>query len=83
MPQHEKLSKEFLTALYKYHNPETIFKLANTPWEKAVAIEFYLVKTKQDQTDNEIKWLKYLVKAVFGIGVIGVVVQVIPKLFGL
>lgn len=79
----EKLSKEFMMALANYHNPETIFKMANTDWEKAVAIEFYFVKKKQDNTDNEIKWLKYLVKSVFVVGCTGIGIQVITKLFGL
>jgi len=81
MPQ-DKLSKEFMMAIANYHNPETIFKLAKTDWEKAVAIEFFFVKRKMDNQDNEIKWLKWLCRAVFGVGVVGVIVQVIPKLLG-
>ena len=78
----EKLSKEFMTALVNYHNPETIFKLAKTEFEKAVAIEFFLVKQRMDKQDNDVKWLKWLCRAVFGVGSIGVVIQVIPMLFG-
>jgi len=79
MPE-DDLSEEFLMALANYHNPETIFKMAKTPWEKAVAIEFFLVKKNQDKTDNEIKWLKWLTKAVFGVTLLAVVVNVLSVL---
>lgn len=83
MSKDNHLSDKFIEAIAQYHNPETIFKLAKTDIEKAIAIEFYLVKFHLEKQDNDIKWLKYLVKAVFGISFIGVAFQAILKFFGL
>lgn len=83
MSEENKLSDDFMVALAQYHNPETIFKMAKTDWEKAVAIEFFLVKKKYDAIVKEIEWLKWLIKSVFGIGIIGILIQTIPKFFGM
>lgn len=77
------IKEEFMEAVTKYADcPETIFKMAKTEWEKVVAVEFFLVAKKQERLEREIIWLKYLCKAVFGVGCIGVMIQIIPKFFG-
>ena len=82
MPE-DIISDDFLEAVSNFHNPETLFKMAKTDFEKAVAIEFFMVSKHFVEQDNEIKWLKYLVKAVFGVGVLGILIEVIPKIFGM
>jgi len=76
-------STEFMKAIEKYDCPDKIFKLAKTEYEKAVAVEFFLIHRRLDESDNDTKWLKYLVKAVFSVGVIGLIMQVLSSLLGL
>lgn len=82
MPEHEKLSEEFLAALVNYHNPETIFKMAKTEWEKSVAIEFYLLKNEIKDNANEVKWLKWITKSIFAVTVLALIVNLM-NVFGL
>jgi hypothetical protein len=91
-------TEEFTTLIEQYKDcPEELFKMAKTPFEKAVAVEFFMLIKKIDQSDNERKkdniaikkdigWLKWLICAIFGIAILGVLSQWFPiilKLFGL
>lgn len=80
----DKISTKFIEALVKYEDcPETIFKLATTDFEKAVAVEFFLVNKKQETISTKLTYLEKIILSVFGIGVVGVLIQVIPKIFGM
>lgn len=76
-------SDEFMEAIEKYDCPEKVFSLAKTSFEKAVAIEFFLMHKRMDKSDNDTKWLKYLVKGTFGVVVLAFITQVIPMLLGM
>jgi len=76
-------SDEFMKAMEEYDCPEKIFALAKTGFEKAVAIEFFLMHGRMDKSDNDMKWLKYLVKGTFAVVVLGLLAQFIPTLLGL
>lgn len=76
-------SNEFMEAIAKYDCPDKIFKLATTNFEKAVAIEFFLIHNRLDKSDNDLKWLKYLVKGTFGVVILGIIAQIIPVFLGL
>ena len=79
----DNISNDFMIALSEYGDcPETIFKLAKTDFEKAVAVEFFLVNKKQESVTTKLVILEKMIFAVFGVGVVGVLVAVIPKIFG-
>lgn len=76
-------SDDFMEAVNKHDCPDKIFALAKTDFEKAVAIEFFFIHKRLNKSDNDMRWLKYLVKGVFGVGVLGILTQVIPILLGM
>ncbi len=43
--------------------PITIFRMARTRWQKAVAIEFLKQQKQITEMKNDIKWIKYLLSA--------------------
>jgi len=74
--------------------PEELFKMAKTPFQKAVAVEFYNIISKIDEHNNnrkreiaevkkDISWCKWLTMALFGVVVLGVVAQNIQNLLHL
>jgi len=77
-----KISDNFMEAVANYHNPHTLFEMAKTDWEKVVALQFINQDQKIQQCNNDIKWLQWLVKGVFAIGIIGLLMDVIPRFFG-
>jgi len=76
-------SDEFMEAINEYDCPEKIFKLAQTDFERAVAVEFFLVHKRLDKSSNDSKWLKYIVTSTFGVVVLSILSQYIPILLGL
>jgi len=76
------ISKEFMDALNNYHNPDTVFKMAKTDFEKAVAIEFFLITKRLDIQSTKMKHLDWLVKGIFGVTLISVLAELVPKFFG-
>lgn len=77
------ITEDFQEALLKYEDcPEKLFKIAKTDFEKLVAIEFFGIRKQCELIESKIKLLETLIFAVFSIGAIGVVIQIIPKLFG-
>ena len=86
---------EFESLIAQYKDcPEDLFKMARTPYEKAVAIEFFMLIKKMDECEAErkkqdavikkdISWLKWLICAVFGIAALGVLSQWFPIIFKL
>ena len=59
-----------------------LFKLAKTPFEKAVAVEFFALHKKLDEQTvsmkKDIDWLKWLIVSIFGITILGVLSQWYP-----
>lgn len=78
----DTISDDFMKAIENFHNPETLFKHAKTQFEKDVAIEFFFQTKRLEVIDNEIKWLKWLVRGVFGVTLLALLINlmdVIPK----
>ena len=76
-----KQRKEWEGLIEKYSDcPEKVFELAKTPWEKAVAVEFFQNSQERKELKNDIKWLKYLIQAVFGVTILVFVAEVCPKI---
>jgi hypothetical protein len=67
--------------------PDEIFKLARTPFEKAVAVEFFALHKKLDEQTSSMKkdidWLKWLIISVFGLSILGVLSQWFPQILKL
>ena len=61
--------------------PITIFRMARTRWQKAVAIEFLKQQKQITEMKNDIKWIKYLLSAMLSVTVIAVIAQVVGALF--
>ena len=63
--------------------PEELIKLAKTPFERTVCIEFYkLYKEFQSfkiSTSKDMKWLKWLITATFGIVVLALAIQLMDN----
>lgn len=68
------VSKEFLEAITKYADcPEEVFKLANTDYERAVAVELFKNAKEHSLIKNEIKHTAWLAKLILGgTGIIGI-----------
>lgn len=66
--------------------PEELIKLAKSPFERTVCIEFYkLYKEFQAfkiRTTADSKWMRWLVSGVFTVVVIGLVIQLMNNFFG-
>lgn len=83
MAKKTEVSKEFMEAIVKYSDcPEEIFKMAKSQFERAIAVEFFKNEKEHAVIKSHLKLLEAMIVAVFGIGVIGVLINVIPKLFG-
>ena len=78
MTSDNKMSRGFMEALNNYHNPDTIFKLAKTDFERAVAIEFFLITKRLDVQATKMKHLNWTIVAIFGV----IVLEFIAKIFG-
>lgn len=78
MASDDNVSSEFMDALKDYHNPDTIFKLAKTDFERATAIEFFFITKRLDIQAEKLKHLNWMIIAVFGV----IVLEFISKLFG-
>jgi len=61
--------------------PITIFRMARTRWQKAVAIEFLKQQKQITEMKNDLKWIKYLLSAMLSVTVIAVIAQVVGALF--
>jgi len=83
MGRKTKVSEEFIEVMTKFKDcPEELFKMAKSDFEKATAIEFFELHKEYAIIKDHVKMLEAMVVAVFGVGVIGVLIQVIPKFFG-
>ena len=78
MPENH-ISDDFIQALLSYENPQTLFEMAKTDWEKAVAIEFHLTNQKIDKNSNDLKWLKWLIQGTLAVGVLSFIVECLTK----
>jgi hypothetical protein len=79
----DAMDKEFEQLIDEFTDcPEELFKLAKTPFEKAVAVEFFALHKKLDEqtisSKKDINWLKWLIVSVFGLTVLGVLSQWYP-----
>jgi len=61
--------------------PEVVFKLAKSPWQKEVALEFVRIRKEMAESfaelRNEIKWCKYLCVGVIVTIAINIVTRLI------
>jgi len=72
--------------------PEELFKIAKKPFEKAVAVEFFLVHKKIDErnerftkVEGDVSWCKWLITGLFGMTILTFVSlnwQNILRMFG-
>jgi len=60
--------------------PDVIFQLAQTDFERAVAIEFFNVHKKLEDVKKDIKWLKWLIISLFGAIIISLIQSAIQSL---
>lgn len=64
--------------------PEKLFGLAKTDFEKAVAVEFFIVHKKIDErfgkVEKDISWCKWLITGIFSIVALGTLATYIPRL---
>jgi len=67
--------------------PEKLIKMAETPFQKQVAVEFVLVHKKIEERDErfakldkDISWCKWLSVSVFTIAVLGLLSQWLPQI---
>jgi hypothetical protein len=80
--------KEFLETLRTLDKaedcPDELIKLAKTPFEKTVCVEFFkLYKefvTHKAEQKSDMRWLKWLVTSVFSVSVITLLFQLIKGL---
>jgi len=77
------MDKEFEELIKQYNDcPETLFKMAKTPFEREVAVEFFALHKKLDEQTltmkKDIDWCKWLIISVFGLTVLGVLSQWYP-----
>jgi len=79
--EHEKLDAIINGA--KGDCPEDLIKLAKSPFEKAVVIEFFNLHKTCIKIKSEIKWIKWIVISIFGLTAIATVVQIITKFLGM
>lgn len=78
-----QVSKDFMEAMDKFKDcPEELFKMAKSDFEKATAIEFFELHKECAILKDHMKMLETMIAAVFGVGVIGLLIQIIPKFFG-
>lgn len=83
MARKAEVSKEFMEAIVKYGDcPEEIFKMAKSPFERAIAVEFFKNEKEHAVIKSHLKLLEVMITAVFAIGAIGLLINVIPKFFG-
>jgi len=76
--------EEFKKLVEEYKDcPEELYKMAKTKWQKLVAVEFFHLYKQLEGMEKNMKWLKWLIVAVFGTGCLGIFMQAFPKLFGL
>lgn len=77
MVKGKKVSPEFMEAILKFQDcPEDLFKMAKSDFEKATAIEFFGLSTRLEKVDKDLEWIKYIVKAIFGVTLVAVIAQV-------
>lgn len=57
--------------------PEAIFRMAKSPWQKEVALEFVKIHDKIAELSNDLKWVKWLAVGVL----MTIVVDIIVKRF--
>lgn len=80
--------KEFLAKLADAEKngdcPETLVKMATTKWQKQVAVEFVLMDKRvikeKAQRDTEMKFMKRIMWAIFGVTVLAWMSQLVPQL---
>jgi hypothetical protein len=79
--------EEFLKILHSIEDstdcPEDLLKLANTPFERTVCIEFFkLYKEFQafkTKAETNFAWLKWLIMGVFSITTISLVLEIVKR----
>jgi len=73
------MDKEFQELIEEYDDcPEELFKLAKTPFEKGVVVEFFKTHEKIEGIKKDISWCKWLIISVFGLTGLGVLSQWFP-----
>lgn len=84
--------KEFIKMMEGSDNdcPEKLIKMAESSWQKQVAVEFVLVHKRINERnerfakiESNIKWCKWLIVSVFGIAALGLLTQWIPSILPL
>ena len=70
-----------------YDCPEELVRMATSPFEKAVCVEFFklykeFTELKQDVKSN-FKWMRWLVGSIFGTVILVLIVSVIKLFLGL
>jgi len=83
--------KEFLERVAKAEKngdcPEDLVKMAETDWQKQVAVEFVMMDRRYSsdkaERDAEMKFVKRIMWAIFGVTVLAWVSQLILRLFPL
>jgi len=69
--------ERFTKAIKNGDCPETLVKMAKTPWQKQVAVEFVLLDKKLAEQEHDIGTLKKICWGIFMAVAIAAVVQVI------
>lgn len=81
--------EEFLKILHAIENtngdcPDDLIKLANTPFERAVCVEFFKlykeVQAFKVKATTDMKWLKWLITGVFSVTVITLLFQLVKTI---
>lgn len=90
MPYTKKKKESFENWVNKYGDcPEKLFNMAKSDFERAVAVEFFIVERNSNvrltKVESDIAWCKYLITGVFGVSLltfIAINFQSILKFFG-
>jgi len=74
--------KEFLELIAEVDCPEDLVKMAETKWQRHVAVEFVIMDRKINERDarfakveKDVHWIKWLAVSVFGVVVLGILGQ--------
>lgn len=74
-------NKEFIELIDSGESPETLFELAETPYQKAVVIVLYKYDTRMKVYEKDVSWLKKITTSTFGIVLLAMLAQYLAPWF--